>query len=227
MTTGRRVALLAGASLSLLLVASPVFAQGSSNNNGSVEPGSVISGSTGGGTCSFYVTNLQVVSAQFPLTTLELGITVEDSNDPGTWYFPDPSQVSNNPQALPQIEIFQNGKPVTGSEVAKKLDSKPIPSVTKGQSATADYTFDVSPTLQSGNYTVELVANNAGHVFHMYNSSNENGTGVGTAPVCLQVPPPYGQLPEVPFAAGIPLVGIGAGAFLWYRRRQVPEPPQV
>jgi len=227
MRVRRRVALLAGASLSLLLVASPVFAKGSNSNNGSVKPGSVVSSSTSDGSCPFVVTNLQVVSAQFTLKWLELAITVEDVNDPGTWYFPDPAQVSNNPQALPNIEFVQNGTVVAGPFVASTLDNSPIPSVTETNSATADYTFDVSPALQSGSYTVELVPNNAGHVFHMYNSATENGKGVGTAPVCLQSPPPVGQLPEVPFAAGIPLVGIGAGALLWYRRRHLPEPPQV
>jgi hypothetical protein len=225
MRVRRWVALLAGASLSLLLVASPVFAKGS--HNGSVKPGSVVNSSTSAGACSFVVTNLQVVSFQFPLTTLELGITVEDINKLGTWYFPDPSQVSNNPQALPKIEFVQNNKVVTEPFVASKLDSSTVPSVTEGNSATADYTFDVSPALPSGIYTVELVPNNGGHVFHMYNSAIENGTGVGTAPVCLQSPPPVGQLPEVPFAAGLPLVGMGAGALLWYRRRHLPEPPQV
>jgi hypothetical protein len=222
MRVQRRVALLAGASLSLLLVASPVFAKGSNSNNGSVKPGSVVSSSTSDGSCPFVVTNLQVVSAKFPLTTLELGITVEDVNDSGTWYFPDPAQVSSNPQALPQIEIVQNDQVVAGPFVASELDNTPpIPSVTETHSATADYTFNWSKELLAGNYTVELVPHNpkTDHVFHMYNSDTEYGAS--TAPVCLSPSPPVGQLPEVPFAAGIPLVGIGVGAVLWYRRRQL------
>ena len=152
------------------------------------------------------------------MSTFTLAITVNDTTQAGNWYFPDPSQVANNPQSLPTVEISENNTPVPGyTSLLPTSIKKPIPFVTVGTSATAYYTYLVSPKLPAGSYTVSLVPNNAGHVFHMYSSSSENSNGINTAPVCNGVPVPVGQLPEVPFAAAIPLAGIAVGV-VWYRR---------
>jgi hypothetical protein len=227
---GRSMAVALGASIALVAIGAPVMASG--NHNGSVTAGTpVANGTNSAGSCPFVVTNLQVVGpVSFPVSSLTLAITVYDTgNKTGTWYFPDPSLVSNSSgQLLPTIDIANAPPQDQGLNPSSLLlVNGQIPSVEANSDATADYTYQLPVPLQEGTYTVSLVPNNAGHVFHMYNGKNENGSGVGTAPVCLQSSPPVGELPEVPFAAGIPLVGIGVGAFLWYRRRQVPQPPQA
>lgn len=222
MRFGRKAILAVGASMGLLAWGAPVFAHG----HGSIQAGSLVqNGSNGGGTCNFEVTGFQVVgSTQFPLSSLTMAITVEEvTNDGGPWYFPDPSLVSNNPEALPQIDIYDgSGNLVAGPLSPNAVSpSNPTPSVNypSPNTATADYTYSLTSALNAGSYTVDLVPNNGGKVFHLYNSSTE--VGASTTPVCLPQSPPVGQLPEVPFAAGIPLLGIGVGAVLWYRRRQL------
>ncbi len=228
MSFGRKLALALSASIALLALSATVFASG--GPGGSITPGSLVGNNvSGGGTCNFTVTNLSVVSkTSFPLSQLTLAITVQETkNDGGPWYFPNPSMVANNPQALPNIQIYQNNHaeyPPGGISPTSILN--PDVSVMPGNSATAEYTYSLSPALPAGSYTVQLVPNPGGNVFHMYNSLNQTGKGVGTAPVCLQSPIPVGQLPEVPFAVGIPLVGIGVAALVWYRRR-LRVPPTV
>jgi hypothetical protein len=221
MDIGRKTLLALGASVAILAFGAPVFASGS--QPGSITAGPPIeNGSGSSGTCNFFVSTIKVTStspATFPISGLTLAITVDDTGMSGTWYFPDPKQVANNPQSLPKIEITQAGTPVSGdTSVVPTSVTQPIPSVTMGGSATASYTYVLSTPLPAGSYQVSLVPNNAGNVFHMYNSATEAGQGVNTAPVCDGQPVPVGQLPEVPFAAGLPLLGLGLGSVVWYRR---------
>jgi hypothetical protein len=49
----------------------------------------------------------------------------------------------------------------------------------------------------------------------------QNGIGNfirNPSPITVLSELPYGQLPEVPWAAGLPLVGLGVGMWLWKRQ---------
>lgn len=226
MGIGRKTLLALGASLAVLAFGAPAFASGA--HPGSLKAGLPMSnGSSSTSTCNFYVSNMQVTSTpKFPVSQFTLAITVNDNDAavPGPWYFPDPAQVSGSPVALPQVNIMQGTTVVDSSVYSETTMVYPspgvIPSVTYKHPATADYTFVLSALLPVGNYTVEL-ANKAGHVFHMYSSPNETSNGVSTAPVCNGPPVPMGNLPEVPYAAAIPLAGLALGGIVWYRRTRL------
>ncbi len=220
MGIGRKTLLAWGASLAVLAFGAPVFASGA--HPGSLTAGPLTSNGSNTSNCKFYVNEIQVTSAPtFPMSQFTLAITVNDQTS-GTWFFPDPSQVSNNPQALPKVEI-KEGSTVVDASVSPTSIKKPIPSVTtNGGQATAYYKYVLSPSLPTGNYTVSLVETNSGTVFHMYSSPTNQGLpGVNTAPVCGGTPGPTGQLPEVPYAAAIPLAGLALGGLVWYRRTRL------
>lgn len=227
MGIGRKTVLALGASLAVLAFGAPVFASGA--HPGSLTAGLPMNnGSSSTSTCNFYVSNIQVTpTPTFPVKQFTLAITVNDNDAavPGPWYFPDPAQVSGNPVALPQVNIMQGTTVVDSSVYSDTTMVYPspgvIPSVTYKHTATAYYTFVLSAPLPAGTYTVELAANNAGHVFHMYSSPNETSNGVNTAPVCNGPPVPVGKLPEVPYSAVIPLVGLALGGLVWYRRTRL------
>ena len=103
MGIGRKTLLAWGASLAVLAFGAPVFASGA--HPGSLTAGPLTSNGSNTSNCKFYVNEIQVTSAPtFPMSQFTLAITVNDQTS-GTWFFPDPSQVSNNPQALPKVEI--------------------------------------------------------------------------------------------------------------------------
>ncbi len=175
----------------------------------------------------FVVTGLSINSVQTVKsnTTVDVAITVLDTgNKGGTWEFPYPSITGGNPNALPTIKITNNStnkstnKSVTVT--ASSLVSSPDPHLGPSQSATAVYAFTISPTSQLGplgdQYSIELVPHHSG-VFHMYLTTSTNDT----APVYDETPPisVVGQLPEVPLAAGLPLVALGTVGALWMLRR--------
>jgi hypothetical protein len=74
----------------------------------------------------------------------------------------------------------------------------------------------------SDTYSVDLKADSGGHVFHLFVGA---GNTRSTYSVCLSGKNKsiniVGQLPEVPFAAALPVVGLGAAVGLWaiVRRR--------
>jgi hypothetical protein len=220
MGIGRKTLLAWGASLAVLAFGAPAFASGA--HPGSLTAGPLNSNGSNTSNCKFYVSMIQVTpTPSFPVSQFTLAITVNDVTETGTWYFPEPTptQVSNNPQALPKVEIMK-GSTVVDASVLPTSIAMPIPSVTMGGTATAYYTYVLPSALPSGNYTVLLVASTSGNVFHMYNSTTQTGT-VSTAPVCDGTPVPRGQLPEVPYAAAIPLAGLALGGLVWYRRTRL------
>jgi hypothetical protein len=185
--------------------------------------------------CPFTVTGLalQSVSSQNNQTTIDVAITVLDNgNQGGTWFFPDPSNaamIGGNPNAVPAINITDTS---TGQPLATNVPASALvpptsdPSVTAGQTQTAVYAFDIPTPVSSGDtYSISLVdqPSNSDNVFHMYQPAGapDGGTQWNTAPVCNAQPPlqTVGELPEVPLAAGLPLVGIGAAGAVWLRRR--------
>jgi hypothetical protein len=225
MRIGRRAAIMVAASTALLALGAQAFAA-----SGSIHAATPLAGAPNGssGSCPFEVTAVQVVgSPKFPLKSLNLDITVEQTGQttaPGPYYFPDPNYVkSTSQQLLPEIDISGSGIPPGFNGIPPTELLSPNPPVSPSRAGTAEYVFTLRPPLPPGQYTVSLATSGpSGHVFHMFNSPrNQSGPTSGTAPVCLATPPPTGQLPEVPFAAAIPLVGLGVGAVLWYRRRQV------
>ena len=177
------------------------------------------------GAPKFNVTGLSVQSVKTAgaNTTVDVAITVYDTGiKTGTWEFPYPAIIGNNPNALPTIQITNNATkpPVQVQATASSLVSSPDPGINADQSATAVYAFTV-PTSQLGplgdQYSIQLVPQPSG-VFHMYQAT---GSQYNTAPVA-DGPPPInfvGELPEVPLAAGLPLVAFGTVGAFWVLRR--------
>lgn len=161
--------------------------------------------------------SLQSVGSSGGSTYIDVAITVNDTgNDPGTWMFPDPT--NPGPQ-LPEIKVDDTTANTTQDVYATKLiSSQPL---TAGNSGTAVYEFNLGSSQNPGDtYSIALdpTFGNGKYAFHVI--GNEDGSQT-TAPVCLgDVPPIEGQLPEVPFAAGLPLVGIGVAGFIWYQRKR-------
>jgi len=170
----------------------------------------------------FTVTGLAIQSVKTSngQTTLDVAITVYDTgNQTGSWEFPNPTLAGGNPNALPTIDITDQHTGFTVESNSTALVSSPGLTITGGQSATAVYAFQFPTPPSSGDsFSITLVdqPSKTDNVFHMYQSSGS------TAPV-TDPPPPVGvigQLPEVPWAAGLPMVGVGAAALLWARRRR-------
>jgi len=175
---------------------------------------------------SFTVTGLSIksVSSSGGQTTVYLDITVFDTGtQSGIWQFPDSQLVGGNPHAMPSIDITDM---TTGSSVATDLSSQlvssPDPTVSGGQSNTAVYAFQLPTPASSGDsFSIQLVNQPAASttVFHMYQTG---GGTTNTAPVTASPSPSIvGQLPEVPWAVGLPLVGLGVVGFWGIRRRGV------
>ncbi|AUW95131.1 MAG: hypothetical protein OWR62_11795 [Sulfobacillus thermotolerans] len=186
----------------------------------------------------FTVTGLSIqsVTTSGSNTDVNVAITVFDTGvQPGTWEFPNPTFTGGNPNALPTITITPTTKPVTAT--ASSLISSPDPTVGPKESATATYQF-VIPTSQLGplgnDYTIELVYQPTSPiVFHMYqpqdsitlasSSPRPSSTSsfYNTAPVYDYDPivSVVGQLPEVPWAAALPLVALGTVGAIWVTRR--------
>ncbi|POB10258.1 hypothetical protein [Sulfobacillus sp. hq2] len=183
----------------------------------------------------FTVTGLSIqsVTTSGLNTDVNVAITVFDTGvQPGTWEFPNPTFTGGNPQALPTITITPPTKPVTAT--ASALISSPDPTVGPKESATATYQF-VIPTSQLGplgnDYTIELVYQpKSPIVFHMYQP--QDSITVASSPPGPSSPPPtapvydydpivsvVGQLPEVPWAAALPLVALGTVGAIWVTRR--------
>lgn len=173
----------------------------------------------------FTVTGLSINSVKTAgtNTTVQVAITVYDTgNKTGTWEFPYPSITVGDHNALPTIQITNNAiKPVTVTTLWNEtsLVSSPDPQINPNQSATAIYAFTV-PTSKLGplgdQYSIQLVPHPSG-VFHMYQPTDSKPN---TAPV-YDAPPIniVGQLPEVPLAAGLPLVALGTVGAFWVLRR--------
>ena len=174
---------------------------------------------------SFIVTGLSIKSVQTAglNTTVDVAITVYDTgNQTGTWEFPMSSIIGGNPNALPTIKITNKATNKSVTATALSLVSSPDPQLGPPQSATAIYAFTV-PTSQLGplgdQYGIQLVPHPSG-VFHMYQATS-SPSQYNTTPVDDPTPPPsvVGQLPEVPLAAGLPLVALGTVGALWMLRR--------
>jgi len=172
---------------------------------------------------SFTVTGLSIqsVSSSSGITTVDVAITVLDTgNQTGGWEFPNSQLVGGNPNAMPAINITDNttDKPVATDLSSYQLVTNPDPLVSGTQSATAVYAFQLpTPASPGDSFSIQLVNQPAAStsVFHMYQVD-----GSGTAPVTASPPPSIvGQLPEVPWAVGLPLVGLGVVGFWGLRRR--------
>ncbi|AEJ40215.1 hypothetical protein TPY_2035 [Sulfobacillus acidophilus TPY] len=174
---------------------------------------------------SFTVTGLSIqsVSSSGGFTTVDVAITVLDTgNQGGSWEFPDTQLVGGNPNAMPSIDITDTttGNPVATDLSSYQLVTNPDPFVSGGQSATAVYAFQLpTPASPGDSFSIQLVNQPAASttVFHMYQLDDEK---LDTAPVTASPPPSIvGQLPEVPWAVGVPLVGLGVVGFWGLRRR--------
>jgi hypothetical protein len=170
----------------------------------------------------FVVTGLSIarVTKTPTQTTIDVNITVLDTgNKSGTWEFP-----TSTPQLLPAISVTNQttGAPATGPAgiTASELVSSPDPTVQPSGSATATYAFAIpTPSAPGDNFSISLVQQppTTDKVFHMIQANDS------TAPVYNESPPlaAVGQLPEVPWAAALPLVALAMG-LVWWRplRRQ-------
>lgn len=178
------------------------------------------------GNCNFEVTGtgLTSVATSQGTTTLDVAITVVDTgNSDGNWVFPDPSDpnITHNPQALPELSITDTTTNQSYTATASSLVSAPAP-LTPGNSGTAIYAFQLALAAPGDNYAIQLVDHTSDHVFHMYGLSSDGTINYNdTSPVCNDPPAPpiSGQLPEVPFAVGLPLAGAGA-AWLGRQRKK-------
>ncbi|MCY0879533.1 MAG: hypothetical protein OWU84_11405 [Firmicutes bacterium] len=177
----------------------------------------------------FIVTNLALagVTSKDGTTTVDVNITVEETgNESGTWEFPDPSvdYSSKNPVEFPTLSITDTttNTLVTSAVTATALLSSPDPALSNpNTSATAEYAFVIpTPAAPGDTFSINLVnqPSTTNMVFHMIQPTN--GGKPNTAPVYDQppVPPITGQLPEVPWAAMLPLIALGAGVIGWRRR---------
>jgi hypothetical protein len=163
---------------------------------------------------------------------LDLTVTVTQTRPDGS-DFTKGSQTEFH--AFPtDIWVWLNGKTPLGPYEAS-LTTSPTPGITYSQSgsgsvaATAHYllTLPVPQSHQSGTYTLEIYSSSTpgdSKTFRMGPSDDGSwsddivsGTAATTVPNV-----PYGQLPEVPWAAGIPLVGLAASAWMWRRRHPMP-----
>jgi hypothetical protein len=171
--------------------------------------------------CTFVVTgtSLQSVFSKNGSTYIDVAITVTDmSNVPnGTWEFPN-APTPGNGVVLPEITAQDTSTKATVSATADLLVSNSQP-FGEGQSGTAVYQFDLGALQNPGdNYSIQLDPT-FGHDQYYFHVVNVQGGSSPTAPVCQgDVPPIQGELPEVPFAAGLPLVGIGMAGFFWYKK---------
>jgi hypothetical protein len=200
-----------------------------------VAAGACLGGGTaladGGGPCNFEVTgtSLTSVATSQGTTTLDVSITVLDTgNVQGNWVFPDPadSSINQNPQALPELSITDTTTNQSYTATASSLVSQPAP-LTPGGSGTAIYAFQVALAAPGDNYNIALVDHTSDHVFHMYGLGPDGTINYNnTSPVCNNppVPPINGQLPEVPFAIGLPLAGAGAAWLGWRRKKPARSP---
>ncbi|MCL6561587.1 MAG: hypothetical protein K6U87_01100 [Firmicutes bacterium] len=185
----------------------------------------------GGGTCNFQVQGMGLtsVSTSQGTTTLDVSITVLDTgNVQGSWAFPDPSDsnINQNPQALPELSITDTTTNQSYTATASSLLNQPA-ALTAGKSGTALYAFQASLPNPGDNYNITLIDHTSDHVFHMYGLTSDGTYNYNnTSPVCNDppVPPISGQLPEVPFAIGLPLAGAGA-AWLGWRRKKLLQSP--
>ena len=141
----------------------------------------------------------------------------------GAWSFPSslPVNVTNTDAS---------GLDITGVQKFTATINSPT-TVTLGTTATATYTFYVPMAGNPVNdiYTVSLGSNGgsshndfvgpSGNSDHMTITVNGN---VETSPLCASpaFPSVAGQLPEVPWAVALPIVGLGMGAVIWTRRQR-------
>ncbi len=76
---------------------------------------------------------------------------------------------------------------------------------------------------QSGSetFTISFTQTSASSAANLAVAEFQNGIGNfirNPSPITVLSELPYGQLPEVPWAAGLPLVGLGVGMWLWKRQ---------
>ncbi|MBX5466041.1 MAG: hypothetical protein K6U14_00915 [Firmicutes bacterium] len=181
------------------------------------------------GACHFVVTQVSLASSHSSggVTTFAVGVTVfDDGVVPGTFGFPAPTDpnIQNNPEALPVIALTDTQ---TGTVVQIPATGLLAPSglLTPGHSASATYTFAASLGHPQDPYTVALVDRpHTDHVFHVYQMIDGALNDQDTAPVCNgSSTAPVGQLPEVPWAATLPLLGAGAVGWRWQGLRRRPQ----
>ncbi len=152
----------------------------------------------------FLLTHFSASPMKGAANTYTLTVTVEQ-------YQFDGNDLTNN-----ETHYFPTTVPVTwagGNATASLAGSPPGINYLKGQtgtvSSTAQYTLHFNQPLTS---TTQLSIG----PFYMTGPVQKNSPDdvVYDSPITI----PYGQLPEVPFAVGIPVVGLGAAALLLKRR---------
>ncbi|AEJ38324.1 hypothetical protein TPY_0099 [Sulfobacillus acidophilus TPY] len=175
----------------------------------------------------FELTGLSATPVKGNSNTFDVTVTVTQTQADGSDFTP---QVTEETHDFPGTVYFvvENGS-VTEGPYSATLTTSPTPGITYpnlgpgpsapqiSASATYQLVLPSSVVLGGGDNLEIYPGSNRQYIFRMGPSSDnswadDNVSGVG------QVTIPYGQLPEVPWAAGIPAIGLGPAGLVWMWR---------
>ncbi|HBQ96760.1 MAG TPA: hypothetical protein DD856_18625 [Sulfobacillus sp.] len=218
----------AAATLGIVIASSPMTFAAGPNGPGPNGPGN--------GGSKFQLTNLTVSALKNSSQTFDLMVTVDQTGADGsssTKYF------HSFPSTL-YIQLVKNGQVVNSTPYSAALITPGNPGITykpgthHDVSGTAEYQLTLPSGTSVGQKESLRIFSppapnsqspNAQYTFRMGIASDPlwsddvvSGTGTVTSTL------PYGQLPEVPFAVGIPLVGVAASGVIWRLRRKSANP---
>lgn len=172
---------------------------GGQNNNG----GAKLPGPQGD---YFLLTHFSANPVKGQANTYTLNVTVEqyqfdgdDGTNNETHYFPN------------TVPVSWNGGTTTATLIGSKVGINYTNKTTGNVSATASYTLTFQHALTS---TTQLSVG----PFYMQGPTIQSGRSKDDKVYDSPVSIPYGQLPEVPWAAGIPVVGLAAAALILRRK---------
>ncbi|MCY0879320.1 MAG: hypothetical protein OWU84_10310 [Firmicutes bacterium] len=196
-----------GAALALLAAGSPAFASGGPTGGSNSSSSQGIEAES---TTTLEITSVQLISGSTsttPPTGPELEVTVSD--------LVLPSSTAHGPAGNYTLTATLTN----GSNHSISLNQAPPPtSITSSSSTTETFYFNL-PAIPNGSWSNASFANDTLTVNEVQGTGPKAQTVASGSTTFPSSGLPVGQTPEVPWAAGIPLVALGIAGFLFYRQR--------
>lgn len=164
-----------------------------------------------------------------------LAVTVKQTQPDGSDFGHDGNSAASETHDFPStiyLDVTSSSGKVVGGAYRATLTTSPTPGITyksngkTSWSASADYrltlpkTFSSSDTLSIYPPAAYKRSTGSQDTFRMGPSGDGSWSDdVVSGTTSLGIP--VGQLPEVPFAVGLPLLAVGIGTIGWARRRRV------
>ncbi|MCY0865045.1 MAG: hypothetical protein OWQ57_08850 [Sulfobacillus sp.] len=174
----------------------------------------------------FSLTDLTAVPVKGHADTFDVKVTVTQNQPDGSDFSPGAKEETHD---FPNTVYFVVNGPTTVGPYPGTLTTSPTPGITYpnvgpgsaapqiSASATYQLVLPSSVVLGTGDTLGIYSGSNHQYIFRM-GPSSDNSWGDDVVSGVGQVTIPYGQLPEVPWAAGIPTIGLVTAGLVWMWR---------